>query len=1277
MNKIVIAVLALMILTAFQEVKSQNAEILPRQNNPESMFILTAQDSILAASVPKLELPDEYKVRGGRDLPPVVNNANTPYLRPIFTQENYANCGQSSGIAYNFTYEINRARGVPSDNESTQYTPQFTWNFMNGGNGWYGVSYFHSFEILKSVGNPSVEEYGGMFYGGGKRWMSGYEAYRNTMNNRIAEVYSIDISTIEGINTLKYWLYDHLEGDTCGGIASFYTYSAWGSSTLPSGTPEGGKHVIVYWRVPAGHALTIVGYNDSIRFDFNNDGRYTNDEDINGDGVVDLKDWEIGGFLFVNSYGEQWLDSGFCYAMYSTFGHKYGDGGIWNQTVNVLKVKPYYQPTLGLKLKLKHNSRNKLKVLAGISSDVNSNYPEHVIDFPILNYQGGNKLMKGLDTLPDPDELEVELDITPLLSFVDPDEPARYFVQVVERDDRHEGVGRILHYGVVDYATNNETVCSETPVDITDNSITTLSVVKQFQFDAPVITTEELPAVEPGTPYQVQLEAEGGTPPYSWSLMKDYQLSVAAEEFPGTEGTELTFSNNDTAFVRLDLPFPFPFYGDTVNQIYVYIDGFVTFDRTYLPYPYFRGEATMLRNNKMIAPLFSNLILDSDSRDKITYESTEDYFLVKWKTSYDLISHLEHFSFAMKIFPSGKVITWFDDTDIPAGIVWTSGMSSGDKVNYLINPIQNTTLGLSGRCFTYNPVQFNIGHVSLSPEGLLEISDFNSEQISQIRARVTDDRNISAVKEFQLSSGLLISYEISSGDDENIEYDETVSLKAKVKNNSSVTIENIQLNYSTEDEYIQILQQSTEIGTLHAGETIVIDSSCVFKVAADIPGGHSFELINNVEASDSNREFIATMWVMAPALTVVDATCNGVGWIEPGATDLVNFRIVNSGQITVENIDVKISFESSDVQVSGSDTQLLDQLNPGEETVIGYRLYVKPWVVSGTRMPAHFTFYKNGEFVGERVYSLLLGRTHVLIADLDPKHITVDSLKQDLDHLNINYEVNDYIPEDLMSYKSVFVLLGSLFNNHELSNNEGVLLKNYLNDNGNVYMEGRVTWKQEETPVHNMFNVDLPEDQYFFYIDTLFSIPNDTTERIMMGFESDRPYIDYYLMPGDSAFEMLLFSDDDSAAVVASKTEIYKSVASIVEYGCLTNLMPDSARINYLEMIVDFFGLYDSAVGIEVNADTANSRLLAYPNPFTDRVTFVAQGISGSATIQIFNRHGRMVFTKQIVPPTGNSPEVCFTWDGRSLSGKILPKGVYIASLTNGNRSYVAKIVRF
>jgi hypothetical protein len=41
--------------------------------------------------------------------------------------------------------------------------------------------------------------------------------------------------------------------------------------------------------------MTYIGYDDSIRFDYNNDGRFTNDIDINGDRVVDMRDWEIGG----------------------------------------------------------------------------------------------------------------------------------------------------------------------------------------------------------------------------------------------------------------------------------------------------------------------------------------------------------------------------------------------------------------------------------------------------------------------------------------------------------------------------------------------------------------------------------------------------------------------------------------------------------------------------------------------------------------------------------------------------------------------------------------------------------------------------------------------------------------------------------------------------------------------------------------------------------------------------------------------------------------------
>jgi len=53
-------------------------------------------------------------------------------------------------------------------------------------------------------------------------------------------------------------------------------------------------------------SLTICGYNDSIRYDYNNDGQCTNDIDINNDRKVNVRDWEIGGFKFTNSIGHYW-----------------------------------------------------------------------------------------------------------------------------------------------------------------------------------------------------------------------------------------------------------------------------------------------------------------------------------------------------------------------------------------------------------------------------------------------------------------------------------------------------------------------------------------------------------------------------------------------------------------------------------------------------------------------------------------------------------------------------------------------------------------------------------------------------------------------------------------------------------------------------------------------------------------------------------------------------------------------------------------------------------
>mgnify|MGYP001824663474 CR=1 FL=1 len=209
--------------------------------------------------LPELKLPASYK---NKALPAVVDNSTQPYMRDPFQQHMYC-CGQAAGIAYNYTYEIDRERDLPANINDNLYPTHSTWNWMNSGYGYYGVSFLHSFQILKQCGCPNVTDYGGtLSYGGESRWMSGYDEYYNSMGNRINNAYRIDVRTPEGLNVFKHWIYDHLEEAAIGGVGSFYSQYMSASNTLPAGTPEAGKYVLTSFGGSANHAQTIVGYND-------------------------------------------------------------------------------------------------------------------------------------------------------------------------------------------------------------------------------------------------------------------------------------------------------------------------------------------------------------------------------------------------------------------------------------------------------------------------------------------------------------------------------------------------------------------------------------------------------------------------------------------------------------------------------------------------------------------------------------------------------------------------------------------------------------------------------------------------------------------------------------------------------------------------------------------------------------------------------------------------------------------------------------------------------
>jgi len=571
----------LFLLFALIAVLFSNAQI--RNINPDTtgdpwivggLRELTPADYQMLAKVPQWKLPNPVD---SKNLPAQVDNTINPWFRPIFSQSG-GSCGQASGVGYNFTYEMDYERQIPANIAENQYPTHFTWNFLNGGVG-NGSWYFDGWLIIREAGCPTVYDYGGLAYGGQSRWMSGYDLYYNAMFNRTLDFYTIDVSTYEGLETVKQWLYSRDGGTLPGGLVNFG--AGIGESTmsyLPAGTPNAGKSVIVQWGTSSDHAMTFVGYDDEIVYDFNNDGQYTDDIDINGDGEVNLRDCEKGGLIMANSWGTGFGFQGKAYVMYKLLADPIEVGGIWANAVHIIQAKPNAQPLLTLKTTITYNSRNKIKIMAGVSTDPNVEKPEYTRSFPMFNYQGGDFYMKGGSSSSDK-TIEIGLDVTDLLTYIEPGAEARYFLQIVEQDPYGQGDGQIVSLSLMDYTNEAEETFSPMENITINNSDTTLICVnKTIDFEKVEITTNELNPGAVGEPFSQQIEAEYGTAPYEWTFKIEYTEAQISGDFPAIETNQLEPTNEDDGFAMLPLDFDFLYFGETYNELTLLTDGAITFD---------------------------------------------------------------------------------------------------------------------------------------------------------------------------------------------------------------------------------------------------------------------------------------------------------------------------------------------------------------------------------------------------------------------------------------------------------------------------------------------------------------------------------------------------------------------------------------------------------------------------------------------------------------------------------------------------------------------------
>ncbi len=1265
--------LTLIFFLVISGLSAQQADLFSVPSGMRNTGPLTKEDAAILNAIEDVILPDHYRYKGHPDS---IDNSIYEWFRPIFSQETYPNCMQSTSIAYNFTYEINRLRGLPADNPDNQYTTHFAWNFFNGGNGWYGVNYLFTMDVLKHHGNPNVTGYGGFYYGGGERWMSGYDEWYNAMNNRISGIRKIYVGDTAGLFTLRHWLNDHLDGSETGGVASFITDSPWSLNNLPPESPHAGKRVITAFGPNPVHGMTIVGYNDWIRYDYNGDGQFTMDVDLNDDGILDMRDWEFGALKFANSHGVNFADSGFCYMMYKTLADEEIDGGIWANTVHILDVKEEHETRMTYKITLEHDYRMRIRVQAGISSDLESNQPEHIHSYTIFNYQGAWHYMQGNDTTPDHKTIEFGLDVTPLLSYVETGQPYKFFLIVDENDPENLGHGQLKSFSLMDYHIGvQEIPCNEQNVPLIENGRTILSVIYSPSFDDLFVTTEELPVYEPAQPINVQLEASGGQQPYNWHLDKNYRMNQNTAEFPEiTEHLLITNSFVDTMLVQ-QLDFSFPFYGNYFDSVMVSSSGYLSFDENMFFWSYLVDMAYFLKNMRVIAPfLCKGMIVNNYYEQGVWYEGDENGATFRWRTEFNEQAGLSDCNFAVTLYPDGNIDFYYGDITGFEEVQWIAGIADGDLVNYSLPLLPDPSLITSGTRIEFIANQYPTS-VFVSKSGELSILEEGEALNSDITVLVTDNTLLSASKTFQLTDGLEILLRVQGSEDNTINNGQFVNMDLFLHNRGTTSLQDLELSISCVHPLIELIDFQHSVESIQAGESIELSAAFTCLCDNQIDDGQNIVLQMDVQSQEKNYKRSFYLKTTTPSLFLSDfAIMDDDGILEPGETAILQIKLTNSGTRKSENTTAFLNPGNPGITVNTGQPVSFGTILPGNIASADFSITSDYSIPYGSNVSFSLEITDASGVTKEMIFNLRVGKVPVCIVDMDPETHSGPQIFELLQQMEVETEYIQTFPLSLITYQAVILCLGQHFSFHELTYFQGTTLEDYLNQGGKLYMEGRIVWEQDpHLAILDMFNIATFTSPGLYEV--LDGVDSTFTEGLSYENIAVQPFCYYYLEPELPAYSIFTGREYPNCAAVAYDAGTYKTIGTIFELGAL--ISSDTCGLEtFMQGVLDFFGVIQSTLGIEDIPSGVNFQAMQnYPNPFSYH-TSIPLVLDNKSLVEaaVYDLQGRRVFdllTSSVLEKGMHS----LNWNATSNDGNRVPGGIYIYRIIVNGRPYNGKMI--
>jgi len=569
----------------------------------------------------------------------------------------------------------------------------------------------------------------------------------------------------------------------------------------------------------------------------------------------------------------------------------------------------------------------------------------------MFRYQGSDLYMQGGSTN-DQKNIEFGLDLSELLNYVEPGVQAKYFLVIEESDSNSEGIGTINNYSVIDYTNGtNEYICSQTNVPLTNNNSTILSVEATVNFNDIIITTDTIPKATLNTPYNAQVQAQGGIQPYKWFPFNNYKITQVSNVLTPITGTVLS-----NTFQNAPLQFEFPFYGKKYTVGTATQKGALMFENEDPQVPYNRHEDLMLRYLKNIAPFYG--IYNSNT---IRYEGNTTYAKFYWTANF----HGTELQYLVTLFVDGTIYIDYGNCPTPSIKKWQAGVSMGDQISYQEFSFSGMTFPANTRIIL-EPQPFPKG-LGIDNNGIISGTLTEEFPGDSIFVKVIDNNWLENIKGFLFTNrGLLFSnYNLTSPDNNIPEYGENVQMSLRLTNVGEASINNIQLVLEDVDPNYSLVDSLAFLSNLQLNQSGNLDTVFEFSVNEQIADNTLITFVINATSDELQASDTVSFIVRAPNIQIINTVYTDLNdnIFDPGETGTINIHYKNTGGSPAYNLISEYLPQDSYLTINAVSGNTKALLLPDSTWIVILN------ITSDPATPYGYVSTVNSEINGDRSYT--------------------------------------------------------------------------------------------------------------------------------------------------------------------------------------------------------------------------------------------------------------------------------------------------------------------